>query len=188
MTDEIWKEIPDTQGRYQVSNLGRVRHTDCEVVYSNGYVRRHKEHVLNPAKDPNGYLIFFVRSNGKHRVVRVHRCVAMAFVPNPNNLPEVNHINGEKDDNRVENLEWCTSKQNKRHAVETGLFPIKTLVIYKDGVEVARYTPIMSSGISQASIHYALKIGGKYKGMIIKIIEHEKPRRRQIANSMREMV
>jgi len=78
---------------------------------------------LKPAKDKKGYLRVHLSTksiDGKDRTPRVHRLIAKTFIPNINNLPEINHINGIKDDNRIENLEWVTTTQNIRHAIKLG--------------------------------------------------------------------
>lgn len=96
---EIFKDIKSNPD-YQISNLGRVWSKK-----SNRY--------LKPQKDNCGYLrIQLYMGNGKVRTEKVHRLVAIAFIDNPNNLPEVNHINHIRDDNRVENLEWVNHKEN----------------------------------------------------------------------------
>lgn len=97
-----WLNIPGCAGQYQISNDGRVRN-------ANG-------HVLKPRKSDSGYLRVWLSTNGKPKCYPVHRLVATAFLPNPDNLPEVNHINGVKTDNRMENLEWCTTSHNRRHS------------------------------------------------------------------------
>lgn len=102
---EIWKDIIDYEGLYQVSNLGRVK--------SLNYHREHFEKVLIPAINIYGYFRVNLCKNGKTKNFSVHRLVAQAFIPNPNNYPQVNHKKEfEKDNNCVENLEWCTQKYN----------------------------------------------------------------------------
>ena len=106
-TQEIWKDIPNYEG-YQVSNKGNVK----------SLKRKCKVLVLHPR---NGYLCAVGCINGKERKISAHRAVAIAFIPNPLNKSQVNHINGIKIDNRVENLEWCTNAENMAHAVKNGL-------------------------------------------------------------------
>lgn len=97
---EKWKDIPHYEGLYQVSNLGRI-----------WSIR--KQRVIKPFMKNSGYYsICLTDSNGKHKEERVHRLVALAFIPNPNKYPVINHKNEIKTDNRVENLEWCTPQYN----------------------------------------------------------------------------
>lgn len=107
---EIWKPVVGYEGLYEVSNLGRVK--------SLNYRRTGKEGILSQGKCKNGYSIVGLYKNEKRKPYYVHRLVAEAFIPNPENLPEVNHIIDDfehRSDNRVENLEWCTVEYNNTY-------------------------------------------------------------------------
>ena len=112
MTKEIWRPIVGYEGLYEVSSYGRVRSLDRYVKYSNGPIHLHKGMILNPGKDKDGYLQVNLYNNGKIHQRKVHRLVAQAFILNPDNLPEVNHLDEDKTNNRVENLEFCNRKYN----------------------------------------------------------------------------
>ena len=113
---EVWKDIPGYEGRYQVSNLGHVRSLDMTVrcKFGKGY-RLHKGRQLKPRKINTGYLIAQLSRDGRNSQQLIHRLVASAFIPNPENKPFVNHINGVRTDDFVGNLEWCTYSENERH-------------------------------------------------------------------------
>ena len=120
---EVWKDIKDYEGLYQVSNLGRIK----SLVGWNGkkYIKREK--IINPTiqktnKNKEYYrnVIGLVKIK-KRKMAKVHRLVAEAFIPNPNGYPIINHIDGNPLNNIVENLEWCDQKYNMKHAIENNL-------------------------------------------------------------------
>ena len=107
---EVWREVKGWEGRYEVSNWGRVR-----SFFDTHGNRRAEPRILKPRKNGDGYLRVILRKDGKGIYKSVHRLVAEAFLPNPLNLPQINHRNEIKDDNRLENLEWCDAKYNNNY-------------------------------------------------------------------------
>ena len=106
--NEEWRDVVDYEGLYMVSNLGRVK--SLERRGSRGY--KVKERILTGTIDKNGYIIVNLRKDNKNKQFKVHRLVAIAFIPNPENKPFIDHINTICNDNRVDNLRWCTQKEN----------------------------------------------------------------------------
>lgn len=117
---EIWKPIDCYDAGYEISNLGRVKSIARRVSNHTGYINK-KDYYLKIKKDNKGYCRVYLSKNKVTKFVPVHRLVAMAFIENPNNKPQVNHIDGNKTNNNVTNLEWCTNSENQIHAVRTGL-------------------------------------------------------------------
>ena len=120
-TKEIWKDIKGYEGLYQVSNLGRVRSLDRYVKQNHNTKQLKKGKIIQPTKNHKGYLGLKLCKENTSKKVSIHRLVAQTFIPNLENKPQVNHINGIKTDNGVENLEWCTCSENIKHAFDTGL-------------------------------------------------------------------
>jgi len=111
--EEIWKDIEDYKGEYQVSNLGRVKSLDREIPHSKGKgIRKRKGMFIKTHIMPNGYEHIVIRKDGKQHNDYIHRLVAKAFCVNVNNLSEVNHIDENKENNCADNLEWCTHEYN----------------------------------------------------------------------------
>lgn len=107
MDREEWKDIKGYEGIYQISNMGRVKSL------SNGKYK--KEKIRKYRKDKDGYLQLNLHKNNVMTTFKVHRLVAEAFIPNPHNLPQVNHKDEDKTNNRVDNLEWCTVEYNNNY-------------------------------------------------------------------------
>ena len=110
-----WKDIVGYENEYQINQFGEIRTLKDSP-------KLKKYDVLKPQiSKRNGYVYQMLYKNGKEKLLRVHRLVAMAFLPNPNNLPQVNHKDGNKQNNSVDNLEWCEQSYNMKHAYKNGL-------------------------------------------------------------------
>lgn len=156
---EEWKQIQDLPvDFYYVSSEGRVKtidHTDSIGRYKKG-------HIVRQSFDRYGYkrLVFHLVINGKEKFFNrlIHQLVAKAFIPNPKNYKQVNHIDGNKEHNYVSNLEWCNAQQNVKHSIATGLRKTgdKTPQARFTNAEVLEIRNMLANGISQAQIakHY----------------------------------
>jgi len=117
---EVFIDVLDYEGFYQVSNLGNVKSLEREVNHPKGGVLLKKERILKPSTDKNGYKIVVLCKIGVSKTFKIHRLVCSSFIKNLENKPCVNHKNGIKNDNRIENLEWCTVKENTKHSYYFG--------------------------------------------------------------------
>jgi len=117
--EEIWKDINGYNGIYSVSNNGRIRANASVRMCGRHKTAKKKEKILKPKNHIRYFGATLCKDGGKKQVL-IHRIVATAFLPNPLNLPQVNHINSDSLDNRVENLEWCTALENQRHSISKG--------------------------------------------------------------------
>jgi hypothetical protein len=114
---EIWKEIKGYEGLYQVSNYGRIK----SLSHINYLGRLRQECILGSRLSDRGYHTAVLYNNGKPKSFRVHQLVAKAFIDNPFNKPHVNHLDGIKSNNFIDNLEWVTISENQKHAFKNGL-------------------------------------------------------------------
>lgn len=121
MKEEIWKDIEGFEGYFQISNLGRVKSVKRILINSSNIKRTIKEKILSPHMSSNGYWMISLNKNRVVVKTSIHRLIAMAFINNPESKPCVNHINGIKTDNRIDNLEFVTASENIQHAYDTGL-------------------------------------------------------------------
>lgn len=118
---DTWRDIEGYEGVYQVSSSGRVRSLDRVVTYKDGHSQRLPGKLLNINYDDSGYVIVTLYKSGQPKVFGVHRLVAEAFLPNPDTLAEVNHLDRNPANNCVANLEWISHRNNVIHACRTGV-------------------------------------------------------------------
>jgi DNA-binding NarL/FixJ family response regulator len=118
---EIWKDIAGYEGLYQISNLGNVKSLERKIrANKHGGIKTIKERLLSICYNEHGYKIVNLWKDNKFITQRVHRLIANAFIPKVDGKPFINHKNSIRDDNRIENLEWCTQKENMQHAYNSG--------------------------------------------------------------------
>lgn len=139
---EEWKTIEGYENKYLISNKGRVK----SLYDKNGNYRKY---IIQPRKKAI-YLYVNLYKNGKCKTKKIHRLVAETFIPNPNNLHCVNHIDGNKHNNNVNNLEWCTYSENTNKAIEIGLFNKE--VLFKNGKDNIMYNKHNKEHPSSVSI------------------------------------
>ena len=164
---EIWKDIPNYEGLYQVSNMGNVKSISHYAKNNvNGGLRLTKGIILSQYKMPNGYLQVQLSKNKIREKKYVHRLVAEIFLTNDENLSDVNHIDGNKENNSVENLEWCSHKENQIHMVKIGLTKKAQSVICEEtGIKYSSLSEAeRETGISRKAIKKSCENGNKYGG------------------------
>lgn len=118
MEQEIWKDVVGYEGLYQVSNLGRIKHLAVEAASGTGHYAK-IETIKKQNLMKNGYWVVDLYKDNVRKTWLVHRLVALAFIPNPDNLPCVNHIDSDRANCVISNLEWCTASQNAKHSYDT---------------------------------------------------------------------
>lgn len=147
LKNEIWKEVKGTNGKYKVSSFGRVIGAYGKLV--------------KPVPTPKGYVRVKIWYGSTYRTRMVHRIVAEAFIPKPDGKTQINHIDGDKTNNRIDNLEWCTQSENMRHRIDVlGIKPtsskgakvkcVETGEVFRSTAEAARSVGLSRSGIGAA--------------------------------------
>lgn len=146
---EIWKDIEGFEGKYQISSMGKVK----SLWFG-------KEKILKNIKTDRGYIVVSLYKEGKQKNYYIHRLVAQTFLPNPDNLPQVNHRNENKTDNRVDNLEYCDSKYNNNfgtrteRAIKSKSIPI--LQFSKDGELVQKWDSVIEASRELGFYHSSI--------------------------------
>ena len=159
MTKEIWRNI-DGYDKYQISNTGRVKS-----------LNNRKPKILNPTKNSHGYLLVSLSKRGKRKSCKVHRLVAMAFIPNYENKPAVNHKDENKENNNVSNLEWCTLAYNTAYSKNLEkayqatrkavvCYKKREKIVFSSITEAAKTLDISRSSISNCLSGRSLTAGG----------------------------
>lgn len=172
---EIWKDIEGYEGLYLVSNKGRIKRLPQHMIRSNGAELKFEERIMTKKDNGKGYhyvtLHKFSSKKDKKNIL-VHRLVAIAFLQNPHNYKFINHIDGNKHNNEVNNLEWCSREDNMQHAYRNkNMFNkncIPIIQLDENMNEVARFMTIRQAseitGYYRISIGQAIKNKNKYKG------------------------
>lgn len=147
MTEE-WKPVVGFEGLYEVSNFGNVK-SICAGRWKSTMIRK-------PVPDRDGYLTVNLKKNGKYVCAKIHRLVAKAFISNPNNLPQINHKDEDKANNRADNLEWCDCRYNNNYNDRPKRFYKPVIQLTDDGREIQRFESVKAAaesiGINPANI------------------------------------
>lgn len=159
--DEIWKDIEGYEGLYQVSNKGRVK----RILFTNNKTSFDKEHMMTIQVNKQNRCYVTLSKNNKRKNCLVHRLVAMAHMSNPDNFPQINHIDGNPQNNDVSNLEYCTASYNSKHAYVNNLSKLKAhneknkkTIIRNDGkIYDCVYSASIDLEVSPCSIRDCLK-------------------------------
>lgn len=164
---EIWKDVEGYEGLYQVNQFGEVKSLPKQIGL--GYMT--KEKILKQRLQNSGYLTVSLSKDGKRLNKTVHRLVAKAFIPNPEGLPEIDHIDGDKTNNVVENLQWISHVENNRKKT-TGIGIPKRV----ENVETGEIFETMTAAaneydVSKAAISHAAKMGGRSAGYHWRVVE-----------------
>ena len=158
---EVWKSIKGVEGLYEVSNLGRVKSLSRVKICKSNSSFITKEKILSLSFSRDGYKKCSLHKGGRRFTYQVHRLVAEAFIPNINDLPQVNHRDWDRTNNRVENLEWCTyeyNSENRRNSSNKSFTDHKVIQYDFQGKFINIYNNINSASLCTDIIHYRIKL------------------------------
>ena len=169
--EEVWKDIKEYKGLYQVSNFGRVRSVDRYVTQQGRgkeFTGLRKGRIIKPRLQNSGYLLVWLSMQGTVRAHTVHRLVGTAFISNPDGLSDINHKDGNKKNNNVLNLEWCTRNENIRHAYRNlgrkksgkKIKCVELNVVFDSAADASRKTGINAGSIRHVACGIAKTAGG----------------------------
>ena len=179
-TEEIWRNIKDYEGYYQVSNLGNVRSVDRYIEHNNGQIHFRKSQLLKSQIGKYGYCYVVLSKNNHQKTKTNHRLVAETFIPNPKNKPEVNHKSRIKLENFVNNLEWVTSKENVQHSFNVGTRKVAKYWLGKHGNNHIKSKTVLQYDLSGnylndfGSTHEAKRLTGINQGHISEVCRGER--------------
>lgn len=184
--EEIWKDIKEYENLYQCSTYGNIRSLDRYVYGQSGKSQFRKGQKIKPIKNKNGYLQFALNKNAKRKMVYVHIIIAETFIENPRELNTVNHKDGNKLNNNVDNLEWCSYSENnlhsykilKRKRADEGASPKSVYVIDTIEKSLKYYKSITEASnsikLSHTQINRYIHSNKKWKGRFILLTDNEK--------------
>lgn len=170
MFNEEWKDSIYFPEKYEISSLGRLRNKE-------------NKHIFKLSNKNDDYFNIVLYYNGQRKTTSIHRLVALAFIPNPNNYPCVNHKDLNKQNNKIDNLEWCTRSQNVRHAIENGVAMTKSLIEKNMNKSYEKYGFIcqFDKNMNLLAKYKNFQIAGKITGVcsrdICACVNNEKHRR-----------
>lgn len=173
--EEIWKDIVGWEDSYMVNNLGTVI-SKARLIWNGVCYFESREHKMTQSLDSTGYYCMYFSNNNKRSSVRVHRIIAKAFIPNPDNKKTVNHIDGNKLNNNIDNLEWCTQKENVRHAWDNNLshpsMKNKFGENHHSSIKIAKFDSNLNKISEFFGVNEACRVDGEKVGKISWAIKH----------------
>lgn len=183
---EEWKDIQGYEGLYQCSSFGNIRSLDRYVYEKTGKKQFRKGKIIIPRLNKNGYMQLALNKDGKRKMVYIHIITAKTFLNNPNNYETVNHIDGNKNNNKSNNLEWCSFSDNNKHAYTklhrkkstAGGSPIGVYVIDTELKQMRFYNSItdthLNMGLSHTQINRYIHSNKKWKGRYFFLTDNNK--------------